>query len=176
MSIDPRTIEGSPERAADRGQEQGFEYFAQEGQQLASPEVAESLLRQFLTECLEARVAIHEGKATPDAAKARMQDAAKRYAAIFMGRDKAYAASPWNSPEGLGAFIAANAEGAGDKDQACESLFLRLAADLMKIAKAHEDDEMDDEVAQFQTDALVEDALMMLLGLPAESEDPEEQP
>lgn len=176
MSTDPRTIEGSPERAADRGREQGFEFFAQEGEPLGSPEVAEALVRQFLGECLEARVAIHEDKATPEEAKARMQEAAKRYAAIFMGRDKAYAASPWNSPDGLGAYIAANYEGAGDKDEACESFFLRLAADMMKLAKAHEDDELEDDAAQFQTDALVEDAVITLLGLPAESEDPEEQP
>ena len=173
MSIDPRTIEGSPERAADRGQEQGFEYFSQDGQQLASPEVAEGLVRQFLAECIEARVAIHEGKATPEEAKARMQDAAKRYAAIFMGKDSAYAASPWNSPDGLGAFIAANYQGSGDKDQACEAMLLRLAADMMKIAKAHEDEQLDDDAAQFQADALVEDALGTLLGLPAETEDPE---
>lgn len=175
MSIDKRTIEGSPERAADRGREQGFEYFAQEGQPLGSPEVTEGLVRQFLSECIDARLAIHEERLTPEAGKAKMQAASKRYAAIFMGADSSYAASPWNTPEGLGAYIAANYEGAGDKDEACEALFLRLAADMMKLARAHEDEEIDDDVAQFQTEALVEDAVLTLLGLPAEADDPEEQ-
>jgi hypothetical protein len=173
MTIDPRTIEGSPERAADRGREQGFEYFAQDGQQLASAEVVEGLVRQFIGECIDARLAIHEERFTPEQGTNAMQDASKRYAAIFMGKDKAYAASPWNTPEALGAHIAANYEGAGDKDAACEALFLRLAADTMKIAKAHEEDELEDDAAQFQLDALVEDAVITLLGLPAEAEDPE---
>lgn len=173
MSIDKRTIEGSPERAADRGREQGFEYFAQDGQQLASPEVVEGLVRQFLTECLDARVAIHEERLTPEEGTAKMQDAAKRYAVIFMGGDSTYAISPWNSPEGLGAHIAANYQGAGGNEEACDALFLRLAADMMKIAKAHEEEEAEDDAVQFQTDALVEDAVITLLGLPAESEDPE---
>lgn len=173
MSIDKRTIEGSPERAADRGREQGFEYFAQDGQQLASAEVVEALVRQFLTECLDARVAIHEERLKPDEATEKMQAAAKRYATIFMGGDSAYAPSPWNSPEALGAYIAANYEGAGDRDDACEALFLRLAADMMKLAKAHEEEEVEDDAVQFQTDAMVEDAVITLLGLPAESEDPE---
>ena len=45
---DPREIEGSPERAADRGRAEGFDVFASEKDNLGMIEVVDSLVRLSL--------------------------------------------------------------------------------------------------------------------------------
>lgn len=170
---DPRSVEGSLARVQDRGREQGFESFAVEGVHLGSPDVVDGLVRQFLGEVIAARIDVHTDKITPEACQHRIESAASKYAGIFMGKDPDYAPSSWNTPAQLGAFIAANYANAGPPDQAVNALFLRLAADTMILAQEHEEEAVDDEVAEFRTDALVEGAVNTLLGLP-EIEDEEE--
>jgi hypothetical protein len=90
---------------------------------------------------------------------------AQRYAAIFMGRDSAYFALPWNSPEQLGASLARRFAEAPQPEDAVEVFLAMAAADLMAILVEREDDAIDDDAARFRIDALIEDTAHALLGL-----------
>lgn len=172
--IDRREIEGTAERAADRGRAEGFEAFDSQDDNLGMPDVVDSLVRGFLALVMQQRIKAHAEELTVEALQKAIVEASKRMADTFMGYTSDYAKSAWNTPEHLGAYIAANYEGAGSPDEAAEAFFLRLAADMMLIAKEHEEERIDDEVAQFQVDALVEQACQTLLGLP-DLEDPESE-
>lgn len=169
---DPREIEGSPERAADRGRAEGFEAFESDKENLGSPTVIDGLLRGYAGRLIDMRTDVHNETSTVAELKAKIEAEATTLADIFMGKDAHYVPSNWNSPDGLGAYIAANAEGAGSPDDAAKALFLRFAADLMMIAKDHEDEEITDDAAQFRIDALIEDTTNMLQGVsPVEDEE-----
>lgn len=164
MRPDPRTIEGSKERAADRGRDQmGFPDLSKPN--LGAPAVVESLLRGFLGRVVEIRAAYNADEMDgPESAQA-INDAAAQYARIFMGGDGDYGAMPWNSPAQLGAHLSATGYDP-DPARSCESFFLKAAGDLVANMALHEDGKMDDETAQFVVDAAVEDGTALLLGLP----------
>lgn len=162
---DPREIEGSKARAADRGKPEGMDQFLDQRPALGSMEVVEDLVRQYLGELTANRVRYHKDEITPEQAVAAASDLAKKYAGIFMGRDSAYFALPWNSPEQLGADLAQRFAEPPQPDEAVEVFLTMVAADLMAILVEHEDEKIDDEAAQFRIGVLVEDAAHALLGL-----------
>lgn len=169
---DPREIEGSKARAADRGKPEGMDQFIDPRPALGSMEVVEELVRQYLGELISNRVRYHADQITPEQAVAAAADQAKKFAAIFMGRDAAYFALPWNSPEQLGAHLARHFAEPPQPDEAAETFLTMVAADLMAILVEHEDAKIDDEAAEFRMGALIEDAVHTLLGLENRGDEP----
>lgn len=162
---DRKQIEGTEERAADRGRDQlGFPD-VNDLPFLGDPAIVESLVRSFLGRVIDIRTAYNEDKMDgPEAAEA-VQDAADQYARIFMGQDKGYAAQPWNSPEQLGASLSAVGFDP-DPAKACLGLFLKTAGDLVAAMALHEEGKLDDDTAQLAIDAAAEDGTYLLLGVP----------
>ncbi len=162
---DQREIEGSKARAADRGKPEGMAQFLDARPALGSMEVVEGLVREYLGELTANRVRYHKDEISGEQAVSAAGALAQRYAAIFMGRDSAYFALPWNSPEQLGASLARRFAEAPQPEDAVEVFLAMAAADLMAILVEREDDAIDDDAARFRIDALIEDTAHALLGL-----------
>lgn len=160
---DKHMIEGTPERAADRGRDM-FDAIVGEGA-LASLDGVEGMVRDFFGEIVDTRTAYHNDEIDGPAASERVQAIAKKYADIFMGKDQSYGPMPWNSPEQLGTALAANIEDS-TPENAAEHFLLRSAADFMAtVLIPTENDEIDDEIGEFRTNAAVEDLTYAMLGL-----------
>lgn len=155
------------QREAERGgPEMGFDIPEGDGPLLTDKGVVEAMVRQFLTDVLDVRKAYNGGSVKGEDASVKINDIAKRYAAIFMGNDAAYSFTDWNSPEQLGVFLAGQMGEGVKPDDAAEAFFLRLSADFIADAVVpFEDDQIDMETAAFRMDAAVEDATFSLLGL-----------
>lgn len=166
---DRRTIEGTKERAADRGW-MGLD--VPEGELLTSPTVAESLVREFLGKVIELRAAYNGDKITGEQALEKVKEHAQSFANIFMGKTSGYAKTEWNAPERLGAHLAAAIDDDEAEDTAAYAYFLHLATSLTEnTIIPHENDELDEDDARFRIEAQVDDALILLLGLPAPREE-----
>lgn len=166
---DRRNIEGTKERAADRGQ---MGLSIPDGDALTSPSVAESVVREFLGKVIDLRAAYNGDKITGEQALEKLKEYAQAFANIFMGKGSGYAKTEWNTPERLGAHLAAAIDDDETKDTAAYAFFLHLATSLTEnTIIPHENDELDEDDAKFRIDAQVDDALTLLLGLPAPSEE-----
>ena len=166
---DRRSIEGTKERAADRGW-MGLD--VPEGDALNSPTVAESIVREFLGKVIDLRAKYNADKINGEQTLEKIKEQAQAYADIFMGKASGYAKTDWNTPERLGAHIAAAIGDDETNDTAAYAFFLYLASSLTEHAIIpHENDELDEDDARFRMDALVDDAILLLLGLPAPREE-----
>ena len=147
---DRRSIEGTKERAADRGW-MGLD--VPEGDALNSPTVAESIVREFLGKVIDLRAKYNADKINGEQTLEKIKEQAQAYADIFMGKASGYAKTDCN-------------------DTAAYAFFLYLASSLTEHAIIpHENDELDEDDARFRMDALVDDAILLLLGLPAPREE-----
>ncbi len=167
------TLPGSRERAADRGRDELFDLNIAGDNPLASLEVTEAVVRQFASDIVGIRVRYNSDKITDVEARAQTKDAAQRYADIFMGKSSEYSPSPWNSAEQLGVHLSAVLSGNSEPDVAARDFLLYVASELLTLMAEFEADKIDEEVAHFRTDCLIEDAVRALMGLPAE-EQPED--
>lgn len=168
--VDKRSIEGSSERAADRGRDM-FDPIGDST--LGSYETVDGLVRQFLGEIVDTRKAYHEDKLEGPQASEKVQEIASKYAAIFMGKDASYGPTAWNSPEQLGEHLLAALEGKSTSEAAAADYLLRVASDfIVAVSIPIELDELDDETAQFRIEATVEDCVYALLGI--RQDEPEE--
>lgn len=164
--VDKVSIEGSKERAADRGQDLLFEALPS-GASLASMEIVEHVVRQYLGELLDIRMDYHADKIDGDSAVQAIDKAATQYADMFMGKSSDFPGTNWNTPEGLGTYLLAVLDTDSKPEDSARDLFLRIASDFSKaVILPNEEDELDEEEATFRTDAIVEDAVHALLGLP----------
>lgn len=160
-----KTIEGSAERIADRGRDQLFGS-ALADNALNSITSVEAVVRSFATRVTQVRAEYNADKITDVQAKAQVDALAQEYADAFMGKSKDYTPTPWNSVEQLGQYLAGVIEGDSTAETAARDFMLYIAAQLLQVMVEHEEERIDDEVAQFRLDTLIEDAVYALLGLP----------
>lgn len=161
-------IEGSAERAADRGQALGLEDFTiniAAGGSLGNPDDVERIVREFCSGVVDVRKRWNEG-ATEEASTSALTDLVERFALIFNGRDTAYTASPWNSPAMLGRSLNRRLALDGPEEAAAGALFWHLANQMLETASGMETGELADDVAKFRADVDIETAVYMLMGLP----------
>jgi|694.fasta_scaffold72758_2 hypothetical protein len=158
-------IEGSPERARDRGR-LGFDLPEGEGGLLTDPVIVESQVRAFLAEVLDVRKGYNGGTIRGEDASGLIRAIAKRYADRFMGiAADGFSFTDWNSPEQLGQYLQRQLIGVVE-EQAAEAFFLRLASDFIEhIVVPHEEDKITEDAVTFRFDAAVEDATFALRGL-----------
>lgn len=164
--MDKREIEGSPERAADRGRQEDLGWPEGERPSLGDAGVVRGLVQDFATEVIGIRAEYNGEKITGEEAKAALRAAAARYGGIFMGRDSRFHALPWNAPGLLGEHILLAAGAVDGIDDPAEGLFLMLARSLTDIAVEHEDGRMADPVAQQHLKEALDNVVALLLGYP----------
>src|SRR3546814_5441525 len=133
--MDKREIEGSPERAADRGRQEDLGWPEGARPYLGDPAVVRGLVQDFATEIIGIRADYNADKLTGEQAQERIRAAAARWGGIFMGRGgEDWSALPWNSPDRIGRRIGLAVGLEGDADPG-EALFLELARSLVEDRK-----------------------------------------
>lgn len=164
-------IEGTEERARDRGEDTLFAPFFSAKQQdfLTDPDVAYAVVSSFLSEVLEVDVRHEKDEIDDIAARDAVVKICDRYAAIFMGQSEDYAPTIWNRPEGLGLYLVKVVGVPESKENAVRAVLLRAAASFLNdVVAPFASDEIDEEAAKFRIAAAKEDLVTVLLGLPGE--------
>lgn len=162
---DPREIEGSAERAADRGRAEDLGISMDSRPSLGNAAVVRGLVSEFGAAVVDVRKQYNQDKLTGDQAQARVRDIAREYGHVIMGRDDRYAAMPWNDPGRLGVRIrkvVSEIDGIMDPG---ELLFTTIGTSLMAIAAAHEAGRLTDAAGELHTQEMLEDAANLILGL-----------
>lgn len=163
--MDKRTIEGSPERAADRGRAEDLGLDMGSRPSLGDPAVIRGLVQDFATEVIGARTDYNADKISGVQAKQRIQDAVGKYGGIVMGRSADFSALPWNSPGQLGQRIGDQVPVAAGGDPG-EVLFLELARSITDIAVEHENGRLSDPAARGHLTEALDSVAGLLLGYP----------
>jgi hypothetical protein len=155
---DPREIEGTAERAADRGRS-FFDFPNLEGAPyLGDPEVVDGIVRGFVGGIVNIRAAFYQDKIAGEAAATQTFDTIKETAAIFSGQASDYQLMPsWNKPEGVGAYVLKRRGGTMPADQALEALFTIYAELTIEVFDQHARGAIDDGIAKFRPDVNIED-------------------
>lgn len=161
----PIEIEGTPERAADRGRQEDLGFSLSDKPSLGAPAVVEALVSRFSGEVVGIRKRYNEGRLTGEEAQDAVRDLATEYGAVVMGRDARYAALPWNSPERLGRRIRLVVPATDDVDDPGELLFLSVGLSLLELAAAHEEGRLDDAQAQQASADMLQDVVRLVLGV-----------
>lgn len=162
---DPKEIEGTPERAADRGKAEDLGFSMDPRPSLGNADVVRGLVSEFGADVVDVRKRYNANSITGDQAQACVRELAKDYGDVIMGRDKEYGSLPWNDPERLGRrirLVVPALDGIADHG---ELLFVTIGASLMSIAAAHESGRMTDEDGEKHTKTMLEDAANLILGL-----------
>lgn len=162
---DPREIEGSPERAADRGRAEDLGFSMDARPSLGDANVVRGLVSEFAAAIVDTRKQYNLDKLTSEQAQERVHDLAKEYGDTIMGRDQRYAALPWNDPSRLGRRIKLVVPAIEDVTDPGELLFLTVGTSLMSIAAAHEQDRLPDTDAEKHTQAMLEDTANLIVGV-----------
>lgn len=162
--MDKREIEGSPERAADRGRQEDLGWPESARPSLGDPAVVRGLVQDFATEVIGVRADYNGDKLTGQQAQDAIRAAAVRYGGIFMGRDGKFEALPWNDPARLGQRILLSAGSVDGVDDPGEALFLILSRSLTDIAVAHEDGRLSDPAAKQNLKDALDSVVDLLLG------------
>ena len=163
--MDPKEIEGSPDRAADRGRAEDLGFPMGDKPSLGSPEVVAGIMTEFASGVVDARKRYNQDKLTGEQAQAKVRELAAEYGAVVMGRDARYQALPWNDPSRLGRrikLVTSPIDGVTDPG---EQLFLTVGMSLIDIAKAHEDERMSDDDAQAKIQEMLQDTAQLVLGV-----------
>jgi len=164
--MDPKEIEGSPERAADRGREEDLGFQAPTAQpSLGDPDVVRGLVTEFASQVVAARRAYNEDKLDGEAAIERVRELAREYGNVIMGRDRRYQPLPWNDPARLGRRIRLVVPAQDGVEDPGELLFTVVGSSLVSLAAAHEDDRMSDDDVKSKVDVMLADTCDLLLGL-----------
>ena len=162
---DPREIEGTPERAADRGRAEDLGFSMDSRPSLGDAGVVRGLVSQFASAVVEIRKRYNKDELTAQEAVEAVRDLSKEYGNIAMGRDKRYFALPWNSPERLGRTIKLVVPAVDGVTDPGELLFLNLGTSLSSLAAAHEDGRVTDADGERMTKDMLEDAAALILGV-----------
>lgn len=133
---DPRTVEGSKERAADRGAPDRalVEAARTVGDSLGNPAVVERLVQGSCHRLLEFFKWRRTGQIDADELVSQIRGECTSMGAIFMGGESPYAAVPgWNSSRGLGMAITVllGGEAVRAAESPAAALFEWLAGQLM---------------------------------------------
>lgn len=164
--MDPKQIEGSAERAADRGREEDLG-FTPPGPlpSLGDLGVVSGLVSEFASEVVAARRAYNEDKLTDQQALARIHDLAREYGAIVVGADDRYQSLPWNSVQRLGRRIQRVVPAIDGVTDPGELLFLTIGSSLIDLAAEHEEDRMSDEDVKAKVDEMLVDTVDLIMGV-----------
>lgn len=162
---DKRSIEGSAERAADRGRADDLGFSMGSKPNLGNAAVVQSLVSEFGTAVVNIRKKYNKDELSGDQAKAAVVDVAEEYGNIIMGRDTRYEALPWNSPARLGrriSLVVPALDGIADEGKL---LFVTIGTSLMSIAAAHENGRLSDATAEKAVKDMLDDTISLILGL-----------
>lgn len=162
---DKREIEGTTERAADRGREVDLGFSMDPRPSLGDAGVVRDLVSKFGTDVVAVRREYLEDKLTGQEAQARIRDLARDYGAIVMGRDQDYFALPWNCDTRLGRRIKLVVPAIDGVNDPGELLFLIVGTSLSSLAASHEAGRVTDEDAESHTKEMLEDTANLILGL-----------
>lgn len=162
---DKREIEGTPERAADRGREEDLGFSVDPRPSLGDAGVVRDLVSKFGADVVAVRREYLEDKLTGQEAQARVRDLARDYGAIVMGRDKDYFALPWNCDTRLGRRIKLVVPAVDGVNDPGELLFLTVGTSLSSLAASHEAGRVTDEDAEHHTQEMLDDTANLILGL-----------
>lgn len=165
MMNDPREIEGSAERAADRGRAEDLGVSMDPRPSLGNAAVVRGLVSEFGVAVVDMRKQYNHGKLTGDQAQARVRDLAREYGHVIMGRDDRYDPLPWNDPGRLGVRIRKVVPAIDGILDPGELLFTTVGTSLMTIAAAHEAGRLTDAAGEMHTTEMLEDAANLILGL-----------
>lgn len=158
-------LEGSKERAADRGRDQLFGDNLPDNA-LNSMQTVDAVVRSFVTKVIDVRVRYNTDQITETQARQEVDALAQQYGDVFMGKSQDYAALPWNSPAQLGEYLVGVMEGDATPETSARDFFLYIASQLLQTMVEFEHEKIDDEVMKFRLDTLLEDAAHALLGIP----------
>ena len=164
--MDPKQVEGSPERAADRGAEEDLGFVAPGATpSLADPSVVDGLVREFATRVVDVRKAYNSDKLSSEQAQQQVRELAREYGEVVMGRDARYQALPWHNPGSLGRRILRVVPAAEGVEDPGELLFLTVGSSLVNLAAAHEEGRMSDEDVQAKMGEMLTDTAHLIAGL-----------
>lgn len=163
--MDKKQIEGSPERAADRGRQEYLGFSLSSKPSLGNADVVRGLVSEFSGEVVAARKDYNLGKIDGGQAQERIRDLAREYGRIVMGLDDRYEPLPWNDPGRLGRRIKLVVPAAEGVEDPGELLFLTIGTSLMSIAAAHEQGRLSNADGEKRTKEMLEDTANLILGL-----------
>lgn len=171
MARKPEEIEGSRERAADRGQPQGLTFFESETEEgkryLGDPADVEMTVREFAGEAHQIASDATFERITGEVAMDRLNALCDRYAGIFYGKEPGgFRAMPFNNPKSLGAFINERLGMTEPHDKAASVLFMNTANQIFEAYQGTMSGTLDDADAQFLIESAIDDTSRILLGLP----------
>lgn len=167
MSIDPVSVEGSAERAAERGSDMMFGNMPQAASDMPSlsvPSDVEQLIRDFAQEVVGVRAGYNSGKMNAGAAAAALPAIAEKYGRIVYGREDGWQATSWNTPLELGRYIVEHWHVEPSSVVAARHMFLLAAIELTKGMADHEDGKTSDSDAKAKVDGLIEHLVDTILG------------
>lgn len=163
--MDKREIEGSKERAEDRGRQDDLGFSLSAKPSLGNPDVVRGLVSEFAGQVVGVRKDYNEDRVDGAGAQDMIRELAREYGRIVMGLDDRYEAMPWNDPSRLGRRIRLVAPAIDGVDDPGEMLFVNVGTSLMTIAAAHEQGRLSDEDGERHTKAMLEDTANLILGL-----------
>lgn len=166
--VDPESIEGSPERIAARGRDQlfGLGFPVEPGtHSLGDPDVVESLIREFGSGVIDARVQYQRGQLSGAACTAQITSLSQRNADIFLGRDPAFTAPAWNTDGSLARTVEQRWYIDPSPDSV-QQLFMKFARLMLAAIEGVESGRVTEDVAKFDIEANTESMLDTLMGYP----------
>lgn len=131
---------------------------------LADPAIVDALVRHFAKRVFDTRAAFHAGEPGAREPLILIEEDARRMGEIFLGRDPAYDATPWNTPNRLGMyFTVLFPEETKHYGGPGVALFMWLAAQLAEGAAMLERDASTEPTVKRRIDRIIEDVVARLL-------------
>jgi len=140
---------------------------------LDDPDVVDAVLRSFATVVAGAWKTWVESGGEVNPASA-IDDAAKAYAAKFMGGDASLATTTWHTPDRLGRYLAATFTTPVPASEAAQTALLTLADRLLEAQKAFSQDAATADQTEFEINAALEDTGRLMLGAFVPESDPDD--
>lgn len=164
--MDTKEIEGSLQRAADRGREQDLGFNLPGSRpSLGDPEVVRALVSEFAQQVVGVRRFYNEDKLSDQQAIDCIHKLAVEYGSVVMGTGSGYEPLPWHDPSRLGRRIRLVLPAVDGVDDPGELLFFSIASSLMELAVQHENGHMSDEEAHTTAQEMLSDTANLILGL-----------
>lgn len=158
-------VEGSPERAADRGREVDLGFSMDRRPSLGDAGVVRGLVSKFADDVVVVRRQYLLDELSGQECIDKVTLLAKEAGDIIMGRNDAYVAMPWNSPERLGRRIGLVLPPEDGIEDPGELLFFSTGSSLISLAAAHEANNIPDTEAEHVTKTMLEDVINLILGI-----------
>jgi hypothetical protein len=164
--MEPKEIEGSPERAADRGREEDLGIVLPGTRpSLGDPEVVRSLVAEFAQQVVGVRKGYNADKLNETEALDAIHDLAVEYGRVVMGADESYMPLPWHDPSRLGRRIRLVVPAEDGVEDPGQLLFAAIASSLIDLAVQHEDGNMSDDDVKAKVDEMLTDTVNLILGV-----------